>query len=226
MKINHLVCGVIARSSCSGVSRKPFSMLGLDDDGPGIGEQHDVGIADPVGRGDDDFVARVERRHHGVVDHGLAARRDEALRRRIIEAVLALELRRDGRTQFGNAFDGGVFRLAPPNGGDRCFLDVVGRVEVRFAGAERDDVAALPPSDRAPSGWPPWFAPAECDGENLPRKPSGKTRGFTGGAPLFAGSDISAASAGWQEAWVTASIGRANNGGGDNHVELKLSAKT
>src|SRR5579871_1042202 len=37
------------------------------------GERHHFGIADPIGRGDDDFVARIDGRHQRIVEHLLAA---------------------------------------------------------------------------------------------------------------------------------------------------------
>ena len=84
----------------------------FDDHRLAAAQQHDVGIADPIGRGHDHFVAGIQGRQQRVVDDGLAARRDEGLRRLVVEIVLALELGGDGGAQFGNAFHGGVFGLA------------------------------------------------------------------------------------------------------------------
>ena len=107
------------------------------------GEQHHVGIAHPVRRRDDHLVARIERRHEGVVEHLLAAGADGDLRGLVVEAVLALELARDRLLQLGEPVDRGVLRrLAALDRLDRGLLDVVGRVEIRLAGAEPDDVAA------------------------------------------------------------------------------------
>jgi hypothetical protein len=109
--------------------------------GGGARQQHDVRIAHPIGRRDDHLIARIERHHHGVVEHLLAAGADRDLRRLVVELVLALELARDRRLELGNAVDIGVLALAAldrPDGGE---LDVVGRIEIRLAGPQPDDVA-------------------------------------------------------------------------------------
>ena len=116
---------------------------GLDRHRLAAGEQHHVGIAHPIRRRDHHLVARVERAHEGVVQHLLAAGADRDLLGAIVEAVLALELLDHGVLQLGDAVDVGVFRR--PSAFDRLdrrLLDVVGRVEIRFAGAQPDDIAA------------------------------------------------------------------------------------
>ena len=107
------------------------------------GEQHHVRIADPVRRRDDDLVAGVERHHQRVVEHLLAAGRDDDLVRLVVEVVLALELADDRLLELRQALDRGVLRRpAALDRLDRRLLDVVRRVEVGLAGAEPDDVAA------------------------------------------------------------------------------------
>ena len=76
----HLVFGVIARSSASGFILKPISIVVGDLDRLAAGEQHDVGIAHPIGRRDDHLVAGIERRQQRVVEHLLAAGADDDLR--------------------------------------------------------------------------------------------------------------------------------------------------
>ncbi|MNE72451.1 hypothetical protein D3C80_1683950 [compost metagenome] len=61
----------------------------------------------------------------------------------VLQAVLARELGRDGGLQFRHAVGVGVLGLAAADGLDGRRLDVVGGVEVRFAGAQTDDVAAF-----------------------------------------------------------------------------------
>ncbi len=106
------------------------------------GQRHHFRIAHPVGRRDDDFIAGVQRRHQRVVEHLLAAGADTDLAALVGQAVLALKLRDDRVLQLGNAVHRGILGLAGFNGVDRRQLDVGGRVEVRLAGAEADDVAA------------------------------------------------------------------------------------
>ena len=141
----HLVFGVIAFSSASGRHLEAVSPCVVDDaDRLAAGEQHHVRIAHPIGRRDDHLVAGIERRHQRVVEHLLAAGADDDLRRLVVEAVLALELARRPR-----AFSSGMPSTARVLRGpaaldrlDRRLLDVVGRVEIRLAGAEPDHVAA------------------------------------------------------------------------------------
>ena len=72
----------------------------------------------------------------------LAAAAHDDLRWLVSEAVLALEFVGDGLAQFRDAAGRRVF--GEP-GGERLgggVLDVLRRVEIRFAGAEADDVLA------------------------------------------------------------------------------------
>ena len=57
-------------------------------------QHHDIGIAHPIGRRDDDLVARIDGRHQRIEQHLLAAGADRDLRWLVVEAVLALELGR------------------------------------------------------------------------------------------------------------------------------------
>src|SRR3990170_189833 len=116
--------------------------LGLNDDRLGSRQQHDVGVAHPIGRGHDHFIARIEGGEQRIVEHLLAATADGDLRRLVGKPVLALEFLGDRPLKLGNAVHGGIFRLAAQNRLDRRLLDVVGRIEVRLAGAKADDVEA------------------------------------------------------------------------------------
>ena len=117
--------------------------LGRDDDRLRADELGHLGIAEPVGRGDDDFIARIERGEHGVEAGVLGAAGDDDLGGLVIESVVGLELLADGGTQFGNA---GGRRVLGEAGVERPHgrgLDVLGRIEIGLAGAEADDVLAL-----------------------------------------------------------------------------------
>ena len=113
-----------------------------DDDGLALGQQHHVRIRDPVGRRDDDFVARVERGHQRVVEHLLAAGADGDLVARIVEIVVAFELAADRVLQLGRTVRIGVAGVAALHGVDGGLDDVGRGVEIRLACGEADDVAA------------------------------------------------------------------------------------
>jgi len=121
------------------------AVLLLADHGDGLaaGQQDHVGVGDPVGGGHDDLVAGVQGGDQGVEDDRLAARRDVDLRHVIVQTVLTRELGHDGLLQLGHAVGVGVFGLAAMDRVDRGLFDVLGRVEVRLAGAEADHVSAL-----------------------------------------------------------------------------------
>ena len=115
---------------------------GLDDHRLAVGEDDDVGIRHPVGRGNDDFVAGVDHGLRQVEEALLAAARHQNLLGRVVESVVALELGDDRRLQAGGAVDRRVFGEARVDRRDRRILDVLRGVEIGFAGAEADDVAA------------------------------------------------------------------------------------
>ena len=89
---------------------------GLDDDGLGAGHLHHLRVAQPVGRGDDDFVAFLAGGEDDVEAGVFAAAGDDDLRGLVGEAVLAFVLVGDGLAQLGDAGGGGVFGEA---GGER-----------------------------------------------------------------------------------------------------------
>ena len=116
--------------------------LAFDRDGRAAAEQDHIGVGHPVGRGDDDLVARIERGHQRIVEHLFAAAGDRDLRRRVVQPVVAFELGADRLFQLGDAIDGGVFRLALFNGANPCGLDVLRRVEIRLTRAQPDHILA------------------------------------------------------------------------------------
>ena len=117
--------------------------LSRHHDGGAAGERHHVGVADPVGGGDDHLVAGVHGGEERVEEHLLAAGRDDDLVGGVVEAVLAGELGGDGAAELGDALGGGVAGAAGVDGGLGGGADVGGGVEVGLAGRKRDDVAAL-----------------------------------------------------------------------------------
>ena len=113
---------------------------GLYDDRLGAGQFDHVGIRHPVGRGDDDLIAGVQRGLKQVIQAVLGAAGDEDLIGAVFEPVFTPELVADRLFQRGRAVNGRVFGLALFEGGDRGLLDVLRRVEIGFARAEADDV--------------------------------------------------------------------------------------
>ena len=114
----------------------------FDHDGLAAAEQHHVGIAGPVGRGDHHLVAGVQARDESVVEHMLAAIADGDLGGFVVEAVFALQLARDRGLEFRAAVGRGVFRVAGPDGGHAGVGHVLRRVEIRLAGRQTYHIVA------------------------------------------------------------------------------------
>ena len=106
-------------------------------------EPHDLRIAHPVRHGHHHLVAGIERRQQRVENDLLAARADKAIGRRHIEPVIAPELGCHRFLELGNAVNIGVARLALVHGTLGRVAHILRRVEIRFAGGKRDDVATL-----------------------------------------------------------------------------------
>ena len=108
---------------------------GVDQDRGAAGQQGHVRVGDPVGRGDDHLVARVQDRLGQVVEALLAAAGDQDLVRLVLEAVVALELGDDGLLELRRAVHRRVLGEAVVDGRDGGLLDVIRGVEVRLPGA-------------------------------------------------------------------------------------------
>src|SRR5581483_9535436 len=114
----------------------------LENDRFGAGELGHLGIAQPIGGGDDDFIAGFTGGENDVVTGMFAAVGDDDLRWLVGQAVLPFEFVGDGFAQFRDAAAGGIF--GEP-GGERFgggVFDMLRRVEIGFARAETDDVFA------------------------------------------------------------------------------------
>ena len=115
----------------------------IGSDRHAVGEQHHVRIRNPVGRGNHDFIARIDQRQDQVEDRLLRAGRHQDLTALVLEPVLAFELGDDRVLEIGGAFDRRVAREALADRFDAGVRDVRGRVEIGLAGAEADDVLAF-----------------------------------------------------------------------------------
>ena len=137
------VFGVMAASSWRGVSLVTLRGRAVRRHRQAVGQQHHVRVAHPVRRRDDGFITRIEHGHAEVVDSLLGARAHENLVALVGDLIVALELRDDGVLQLDDAVDVRVTREALADRLDAGFGDVRGRIEVRLAGAQADDVLAL-----------------------------------------------------------------------------------
>ena len=99
LRMMSFVAGVIASRNWSGVILNPFCFPGRDDHRRGVGELDHFGIAQPVRRGNDDFVARLASGEDDVVTGMFRAAVDDDLRRLVVEAVVVLQFFGDGGAQ-------------------------------------------------------------------------------------------------------------------------------
>jgi len=113
---------------------------GLDNDRSRAGELDHFRVAQPVGGGDDDFIAFFAGGEDDVVTGMFAAAGDNDLRGLVGEAVFLFVFVGDGLAQFGNAGGGRVFGETVRERLGGGILDVLWRVKIRFARAEADDV--------------------------------------------------------------------------------------
>ena len=109
----HTTCGIAGRvdhqqasggSDCSfeglQVKTKTIGCRGWDSNGPGASEPCHLGVAEPVGRGNQNLISRVQQHLKQVVDGLLSSIGDKHLLRRGGEAVFSSDLAGDGQLQF------------------------------------------------------------------------------------------------------------------------------
>lgn len=115
----------------------------LDDHGFAACQQYHLGVAHPVGGGDDDFLTVVDEGHHCIADTLLGTVGDQDLGGGVVQVVLALQLAGYGLSQGRVARYRGVFRIVLVDGELCLLLDVVWGVEVWFSDAHVDYVDTL-----------------------------------------------------------------------------------
>ena len=117
--------------------------LGFHKHGGAVGQAHHVGVAHPIGGGDDDFIAFAHHRKEHAANGLLGSVPHHDLCGRIFEVVLTKQLAADGFAQVEIAGHGAIARPVVVDGLFGRGFDVIGGVEIRFSDAEIDDVDAL-----------------------------------------------------------------------------------
>ena len=125
-----------------GLELEAVRHVGVGEDRRAAAQPDHLRVGHPVGAGDHHLVAGVQGGEEGVVEHLLAAGAHDGLRDLVVEPVLALELAHDRLAQGHDAGDRRVAGLVPVDRLDRRLLDVLGRVEIRLAHRQADDVDA------------------------------------------------------------------------------------
>ena len=116
---------------------------GLGDDGDAAAHPNDLGIADPIGRGNDHLVAGVHQRADGEIDVVLGAGGDDHLRGGVVKAAVLLHPLADGLFQLDDAGGGGVFGFIFGKGTNAGLFDVVGGGKIGLPCPKAHHVDAL-----------------------------------------------------------------------------------
>ena len=139
-----------------------FCFAGLEEDDLAARVLDDVFEADPVGNGQDDFVAVVDEHLDGVEERELAAGGEDGLVDAVVGAEVAGVALDDGLAHVGNAGHDGVAGEVGFDGGDGGVFDVARRGKMRLAGAEIDQVGALGAQFGGLGGRQPWLRKLQC----------------------------------------------------------------
>ena len=158
----HLFCAIHGTGGIGGAAKNEGARAGRDgglelcgrdlevlldrgfyEHGGAVGQTHHVGIAHPVGSGDDHLVAFVDNGEEDVANGLLGTVAHDDLCGRIFEVVFAKQLGADGFAQVEITGHGAVARPVVVDGLFGGDFNVIGRIEVGFADAEVDDVHAL-----------------------------------------------------------------------------------
>ena len=115
---------------------------GFDEHGAGADEFDECGVADPVGGGNDDFVARIAAGCEHVVQAVFSAIGDGDFGRFVGDTMIAAEGIADGLPKFLDASGGRIASVAGVHGCFCCVTDVLWGDEVGFADGEFEHIDA------------------------------------------------------------------------------------
>jgi hypothetical protein len=134
--------GVVAHPLDQAVGLEVVGVRHRDLDRAGVGEPRLREVVGPRGRREEDLALRRADAQRREVERLHPAGRDDDLVGVVDHVELAVQERRDGLAEFGEARVRGVVGRPVARGRERGVGDVLGRVEVRFADLESDGVAA------------------------------------------------------------------------------------
>jgi hypothetical protein len=124
---------------------KTVVLAARDGYGHAITGQRHIRIGDPVRRGNDDLVARLNGGRQGAVDRALCAVGHDDFVGVVGQAVLTLQLGGDRLPQLDGSLHRRVAGCARFHGPGSRLADVRRRVKIGLADDQIDDLLALPP---------------------------------------------------------------------------------
>ena len=120
-----------------------LGFLGFEINDLAAGVLDDVFEADPVGDGQDDFIAVVDEDLHGIEEGMLLAGGEDGFVDGVVGAKVVGMAVDDGFADVRDAGDNGIAGEVGLDGRYGRVLDMAGRGKMRFAGAEIDQVDAF-----------------------------------------------------------------------------------
>ena len=155
-KTVHRTCGVgrtakndclrARRDSSRQLLRSDFEILlnrGFHKYGFSVCQTHHIGIAHPVRRRDDDFIARIHPRKKYVAYRLFGTIAHHNLRGFVVQTIFTLQFSANSLTEIKITRHRTIARPVVGNGLLPSGLDMFGRVEIGFTHREIDDVDAL-----------------------------------------------------------------------------------
>src|ERR1700733_8154156 len=126
-----------------GGNAEVIGLAGLEEDDLAAGVLNDVFEANPVGDGQDDFVAVIDEDLDGIEERVLAAGGENGFVNRVIGAEVACVTLDDGLAHVGNARDDRIASEIGLDSDDSRVFDVARRGEMGLARAKVNQVDAL-----------------------------------------------------------------------------------
>ena len=119
-----------------------FLFAGYENGRP-LSDTDHIGIGDPVRRGNDDFVFRIDGRHNQVEQRAFTATVDGNFFWRIIQTVFTFQLVADRFAESERSRNGHILCFIAVKRVFRRVFDMIRCRKVRFADAQVDDVNTL-----------------------------------------------------------------------------------
>ena len=107
------------------------------------GQDHDVGIADPIGRGDEDFISGTDQSMKGVEENVFSTAAGRDFREGICELIVSLEFRNNGLFDVRGAADRRILGLAVSERCDSRVFNMFRGIKVGLASPKINDLNPL-----------------------------------------------------------------------------------
>ena len=107
------------------------------------GQDHDVGIADPIGRWDKDFISGADQGMKGIKEDVFPATTGRDFREGVFEAIVSLEFRNNGLLDVRGSANRRILGLAVFERRNSRVFNMLRGIKVGLASPEIDDLNPL-----------------------------------------------------------------------------------